>query len=118
MKEKLSDRIKTLRKNAGLTQIELAAMIGVSKSQFIRYELDSAQPPADTLNKMAMALGTTADYLINGSKNERAKSTLKNSELIHLFTEIDSLPDQEQAILLKVIAAYIRDYKTKLAYNQ
>jgi hypothetical protein len=36
---------------------------------------------------------------------------------IHLFSEIDSLPGQEQTVLLKVIAAYIRGYKTNEAYN-
>jgi transcriptional regulator with XRE-family HTH domain len=37
MKETLADRIQTLRKQSGLTQVELADNIGVSKSQFIRY---------------------------------------------------------------------------------
>jgi transcriptional regulator with XRE-family HTH domain len=118
MKEKLSDRIKMLREKAALTQVELAKQIGVSKSQFIRYETSDVQPPADKLNNLAEVLETTVDYLINGSKNEKAKITLKNSELLHLFTEIDALPEQEQIVLLKVIAAYLRDYKTRQAYSR
>lgn len=43
------------------------------------------------------------------SKKEKARSTLKNSELIHLFSELDSLPEKEQAVLDKEITAYIRD---------
>ena len=118
MKEKLSDRIKILREKSGYTQVELADRIGVSKSQFIRYETNDVQPPADKLNNLAEALETTVDYLINGAKNEKAKSTLKNSELLHLFSEIDGLPEQEQAVMMRVIAAYIRDYKTRQAYSR
>jgi transcriptional regulator with XRE-family HTH domain len=118
MKERLSDRIKMLREKAGFTQVELADRIGISKSQFIRYETNDVQPPADKLNNLADALQTTVDYLINGGKHEKAKSTLKNSELLHLFSEIDGLPEQEQMVMIKIIAAYIRDYKTRQAYSR
>lgn len=118
MKERLSDRIKLLREKAGFTQVELAERIGVSKSQYIRYETSDVQPPADKLNKLSESLDTTVDFLINGSKNEKAKSTLKNSELLHLFSEMDNLPEQEQSVMIRVIAAFIRDYKTRQAYSR
>lgn len=111
----MADRIQILRKQAGLTQIELADKIGVSKSQFIRYESKNVQPPADTLNKLAAVLSTSVDYLISGDKSEKAKNSLKNAELLQQFKEIVALPEQEQAILLKVISAYIRDFKAKQA---
>lgn len=118
MKETLADRIQTLRKKAGLTQIELAERIGVSKSQFIRYESKNVQPPADTLNTLADVLGTSVDYLISGDKSEKAKTSLKNAELLQRFKEIDALPEPEQNVLIKVISAYIRDFKAKQAYAQ
>jgi transcriptional regulator with XRE-family HTH domain len=116
MKETLADRIQLLRKQAGLTQIELAGKIGVSKSQFIRYESKNVQPPANIINTLADVFGTSVDYLISGDKSEKAKATLKNSELLQRFKEIDVLPDEEQGVLLKVISAYIRDYRAKQAY--
>lgn len=99
-----------------MTQIDLAGKIGVSKSQFIRYESKDVQPPADIVNKLADVLGTSVDYLISGDKSEKAKASLKNSELLQRFKEIDVLPAEEQGILLKVISAYIRDYSAKQAY--
>ena len=116
MKEKLSDRIVLLRKQTGMTQIELADKIGVSKSQYIRYETKDVQPPANIMNKLADALGTSVDYLISGDKSEKAKATLKNSELIQRFKEVDALPEEEQGVLIKIISAYVRDYKAKQAY--
>lgn len=116
MKEKLADRIVLLRKQAGLTQIELADKIGVSKSQYIRYETKDVQPPANIINKVADALGTSVDFLISGDKTEKAKASLKNSELIQRFKEVDSLPEDEQGVLIKIISAYVRDYRAKQAY--
>jgi transcriptional regulator with XRE-family HTH domain len=116
MKETLADRIQSLRKLAGLTQVELADKISVSKSQFIRYESKNVQPPANIINKLADALGTSVDFLISGDKTEKAKASLKNSELIQRFKEVDSLPEDEQGVLIKIISAYVRDYRAKQAY--
>ena len=116
MKETLADRIQALRKQAGLTQVELADKVGVSKSQFIRYESKNVQPPANIINKFADALGTSVDFLISGDKTEKAKASIKNSELIQRFKEVDSLPEDEQGVLIKIISAYVRDYRAKQAY--
>jgi transcriptional regulator with XRE-family HTH domain len=116
MKEKLADRIILLRKQVGLTQVELADKIGVSKSQYIRYETKDVQPPANIMNKLADALGTSVDFLISGDKSEKAKASLKNSELIQRFKEVDALPEEEQGVLIKIISAYVRDFKAKQAY--
>ena len=116
MKEKLADRIIHLRKQAGLTQVELADKIGVSKSQYIRYETKDVQPPANIMNKLADALATSVDYLISGDKSEKAKASLKNSELIQRFKEVDALPEDEQGVLIKIISAYVRDFRAKQAY--
>ena len=51
-----------------------------------------------------------------GDKNEKAKASLKNSELIQRFKEVDSLPEDEQDVLIKIISAYVGDYKAKQAY--
>jgi transcriptional regulator with XRE-family HTH domain len=112
----LGNRIQELRKQAGLSQTDLAGKIDLSKSQMIRYENKGVQPPADILNKLADVLNTTVDYLINGNSNEKAQATLKNTELLQRFREVETLPEREQAVLLEIIGAYIRDYKTKQAY--
>ena len=112
----LGDRIQELRKQNKLSQVELANKIGVSKSQMIRYENKGVQPPADILNKLADVLSTSIDYIINGNSGEKAKATLKNTELLQRFKEVEALPEREQMVLMEIIGAYIRDFKTKQAY--
>jgi transcriptional regulator with XRE-family HTH domain len=115
--EALGERIQELRKSLGLSQIDLANKIEVSKAQMSRYENQGIQPPADVLNKMADALGTSVDYLINGSSQEKAKTSLKNNMLLQKFKEMEQLPENDLDAILKVINAYLRDYKAKQAYG-
>ena len=82
----------------------------------IRYENKGVQPPADIINKLADVLGTSVDFLINGNTDEKAKASLKNTEILQRFKEVETLPEHEQSVLLEVIAAYIRDFRTKQAY--
>ena len=49
------------------------------------------------MNLLAEHLGTSVDYLINGDKTERAKASLKNSDLLQKFREVDALPEDEQS---------------------
>ncbi|MEO6228832.1 MAG: hypothetical protein ABJB11_08895 [Ferruginibacter sp.] len=54
------------------------------------------------------------EKLITGDKNEHAKPSLKIPALMQRF-EVDILPEEEQGVLIKIISAYIRDYKAKQA---
>jgi transcriptional regulator with XRE-family HTH domain len=112
----LGERIQELRKQKNITQQKLAEMISVSKSMINRYENKGVQPPADILNKLADVLQTSVDFLINGNTDEKAKASLKNVELLQRFKEIEAMPDREQSVLLEIISAYVRDFKTKQSY--
>ncbi|MCX6272786.1 MAG: helix-turn-helix transcriptional regulator [Bacteroidetes bacterium] len=112
----LGERIQILRKEAGLTQAELAKQIAISHTQMARYEIKGVQPPADVLKKLADLFGTSVDFLVSGNNEAKAQATLKDAELIKQFKEVDQLPDLEKNTILKVISAYIRDFKTRQAY--
>ena len=55
--------------------------------------------------------------LINGAIEAKAKAQLKDNKVLEQFKEVDSLPDTEKNLILKVISALIRDYKTSLSYK-
>ena len=69
-------------KKKGFSQSELAKIVGISYAQIGRNETKGAQPPAEVLKKLAVALDTTVDFLINGNTDEKADSTLKDAELL------------------------------------
>lgn len=115
-KYKLGGRIIELRKAKSWSQSELAANVGVSYAQIGRYETKGSQPPAEVLKKIADALDTTIDFLINGNTEDKANALLSDAEVIRYFKEVDGLPQEDKSALLRVIGGFLRDVKTKQAY--
>jgi transcriptional regulator with XRE-family HTH domain len=115
-KNQLGSRIMELRRAKNWSQSELAAKVEVSYAQIGRYETKDAQPPAKVLKKIADALDSTVDYLVNGGTEDKAKASLNDAEVIRYFKEVDALPQEDKSALLRVIAGFIRDVKTKQAY--
>lgn len=69
----MKERIKVLRKRAGLTQIELADKLSISEQTVKRWEWGERIPRADDLNKLAEVFGITVDELINGPSQTELK---------------------------------------------
>lgn len=59
-------RVATARSTIGLTQSELASLAGVVQRQIAAYEGGEAKPREKTLNKLAIALGTSPEWLASG----------------------------------------------------
>ena len=57
----LGKRIQELRKQAGLTQAQLAEKIDISHTQLTRYESKGVLPPADVLERLANIFDTSID---------------------------------------------------------
>lgn len=55
--KKISEDLRRIRKNAGLTQKELAEKTGVSYSTIVKYENGLRKPKADNLLKIFFSLG-------------------------------------------------------------
>lgn len=113
----LGNRIQEIRKAKNLSQTDLANLVGVSYAQISRYENKGAQPPAEILNNLANVLGTSVDFIINGTSSEKAKATLNDAKVLNYFKEVELLPEEERNTILKVIGAIIGQYKTKQAYT-
>ena len=62
----LGPRIAALRRDAGLSQAELAARLGVSPSAMGMYEQGRREPSAQLLVALARELGVTTDFLLTG----------------------------------------------------
>ena len=60
----VGNRIRQARVLAGLTQEQLAEMIGVSRTAIARWETAEAEPTLDHLLDLTRALRVSADYLL------------------------------------------------------
>lgn len=59
-----NERLKELRKKAGETQKELAALVGISSNQIIRFEKGEQKPGFDNLWALADHFQVSVDYLM------------------------------------------------------
>ena len=67
----IGERIKDLRTGHKLTQTDLSKLVGLSYIQVGRYETGKSRPSSEILQKLAEALDTTTDFLMNGNTNEK-----------------------------------------------
>lgn len=67
----LGERIGTHRKNLGLSQEQLAELVGVSRQAVTKWETGQSAPSTEHLLKLAAALGTTVDILLASGERKR-----------------------------------------------
>ena len=80
---KFLNRLKIKRKILGLTQKNIADALGITKVAVSRWELGHSIPNGLTLNKLAVLLGTDAEYLLNGDKHK-----CKDVEMIDFYESV------------------------------
>lgn len=61
----LSAKLTSLRKQKGLTQMDLAEKLNVSRQAISRWEVGTAVPSTDNLKVLSELYGVTVDYLLN-----------------------------------------------------
>lgn len=88
--ESFGSRLRMLRKNAGMTQIQLATAAGVSQSNINTWETDKSSPLPNGLIALATALNCSVDYLL-GREEEDGR--------IITYSTPSSLSDVEQHIV-------------------
>ena len=57
-------RIKELRENFGLSQMQLALKTGISQSAIAKWELGKTEPTASAIITLAKFFNETTDYIL------------------------------------------------------
>lgn len=60
----LGQRLKELREEAGMTQKEVAAKLGINSVTYLHYEKSQRQPSLSMLADMAKLFDVSVDYLL------------------------------------------------------
>ena len=72
----LGARIAALRRSAGLSQAQLAAMLQISPSAMGMYEQGRREPSMDTLVALSRILQVSTDYLLTGTPTQQESAAL------------------------------------------
>ncbi len=60
----IGKRLRALREGKGLKQVDIAKMLGVSRTTYTQYETEKSEPDLATVAKLAEFFNTTTDYLL------------------------------------------------------
>ena len=66
----LEEKLVSLRKQKGLTQMDLAEQLNVSRQAISRWEVGAAVPSTDNLKVLGELYGVPVDYLLNDDTTE------------------------------------------------
>ena len=103
-------RIKQLREEKGLTQIELADRLKISNSAVAMYETDKREPSDDIKIKMSEFFNCSLDYLMGRSDIRNPEDKIKQEFEFAYHKEMEGLTEEE-------IADALRSYK-KIKYGK
>jgi len=98
----VGSRIKDLRTANKLTQSNLAELVGLTYIQIGRYEKGKSAPSSDVLQKLAIALNTTTDFLMNGDTNEIVSNQLMDKELLEQFKAVEKLNNEDKHLSVPI----------------
>jgi len=102
-----AERLRELRRQKDLSQSDLGERVGVHFTHISRYERGLSRPSADTLKRLADALGVSGDYLLEGATDEAAKARFEDRELLRRFQEVQELPERDKEIVKELLDAFL-----------
>lgn len=102
----LGARVAGLRKNANITQVQLAETLGVSQQTINAYELGVRRIPVSALPTLARVLGTGLEELLGESKAATRKRGPAPKLQQHM-DRISQLPKPRQRMVLEMLDAVL-----------
>lgn len=103
-----SERLKDLRRQAGLTQVDVAEKLGISQPAYASWERGVKKPTQENLVKIAQILNVSMDYLVGNS--EEKSDELDNIELLFRMNS-KGLTEEEKAVFKKELIEFMEERK-------
>ena len=95
------ERLKQLRKEKGMTQIELAQSLGVSSGTVAMWETGKRKPQFETLNKLCDLFDRNLSYLVGSSDAPTPEGlTEENIEQLEAWTVQEDYEDVVRKYIL------------------
>ena len=92
MKKTLGTMISSLRKDKGMTQLELAETMGVTDKAVSKWERDLSCPDINSISKLAEILEISVEDLMQGKTETKEQDTKEKKENISI-NKVDEIID-------------------------
>lgn len=112
-----SERLKNLRKEAGLTQVDVAEKLGISQPAYASWERGIKKPTQDNLVKLSKILYVSVDYLLGNTENRQTSDVLEDIELLFRMNS-KGLTEKEKEIFKKELIEFMEKRKEAFEKNK
>lgn len=99
----LGRRIAEQRKAAGITQVQLAEVLGVAQQTMAHYEGGVARIPVDSLRKTAQTLAVSMEELVGDATPKRAAKRGPAPRIQRQLEQLHQLPKPKQQAVMQVL---------------
>lgn len=108
--ENFAERLRTIRKNANMTQVEVSQRTGLSQSNINTWERGRSLPLPEGLIKLADCFGCSVDYIL-GREAEDGTIIIPNSNKSKIEEIYEKLTKQNQFMALGYLTALLEKQK-------
>jgi len=107
---KQGQNLVQLRMGAGLSQYELAHLIGEPQSNVAFWERSDKPPRSDALPKIANVLGARIEDLLIVDDGVLQKKNGPTGRVRKIFEEVSMLPRRQQEKVIEFVSAFVKQY--------
>ena len=104
--ETIGQRMARLRRERGITQVELAEMLDVAQPMVSAYENGGLRLHGELIVELTRILDVSSDQLL-GLK-ETKNGTARNGRLLRKLQQLELLPRRDQQALMRTIEAFLQ----------
>lgn len=104
----IGERLASLRKAKGLTQVDVAGALGLAQGLVSKYETGDLLLHGELIVEFARVLGVSADDIL-GIHSRRAKPALPavDKTLARRLAQLQALPRRDRDALLRTLDAFL-----------
>jgi transcriptional regulator with XRE-family HTH domain len=106
--EAVGQRLARIRKQRGLTQVQLAKEMGLIQSLVSDYETNRLQLSAEMAVRFSLALNVSMDELLHPKTKKKSAAKKTSLKVVRRMEQIEKLPPRQQAFVLSALDSILR----------
>jgi len=109
----IGKNIKKIREDKGLTQLQIAELIHMHRSNYSKIESGQREISVDALNKIAKYFGMSIDQIVNFDGAVPNEVTIEDKSMMEQVKLIQELDSEEKNMIFKMVDTFLTKKKFK-----